>query len=292
MHSYMAHNGILSTVFFRLQDEKSHLEALLNSLPEGKEGILEEATARRATFATPSGTNTPIGTPGIGLPVTPGVTFPIADGSTAYEDPSRTRLTSNGHGGSSSATSSSLDPAADLRRRSILKHQKKTEGLPAPSSDLPQGTSLEPSHNTTPHAPQEPNVLSYSSNSKVALLARNIDAMEDELKSNGAEGTVWPQNVTYWNYADYIFLPTLVYQLEYPRTNTCVFLSSSVMGELMSGRRRPLVVLEKIAATFGTFSLIYTITEHYIMPYTPKSGDSLLSSFFNLALPMMVNYLL
>lgn len=55
---------------------------------------------------------------------------------------------------------------------------------------------------------------------------------------------------------------------------------------------RPLVVLEKIAATFGTFSLIYTITEHYIMPYTPKPGDSLLNSFFNLALPMMVNYLL
>jgi sterol O-acyltransferase len=57
-------------------------------------------------------------------------------------------------------------------------------------------------------------------------------------------------------------------------------------------RRRPLVVLEKIAATFGTFSLIYTITEHYIMPYTPKPGENIIISFFNLALPMMVNYLL
>lgn len=55
---------------------------------------------------------------------------------------------------------------------------------------------------------------------------------------------------------------------------------------------RPLVVLEKIAATFGTFSLIYTVTEYYILPYTPKPGESLLISFFNLALPMMVNYLL
>jgi sterol O-acyltransferase len=55
---------------------------------------------------------------------------------------------------------------------------------------------------------------------------------------------------------------------------------------------RPWVVLEKTAATFGTFSLIYLITEHYIMPYTPKPGESLLKSFVNLALPMMVNYLL
>lgn len=54
----------------------------------------------------------------------------------------------------------------------------------------------------------------------------------------------------------------------------------------------PLVVLEKIAATFGTFSLIYTITEHYIMPFTPKPGDSFVKNFVNLALPMMVNYLL
>lgn len=57
-------------------------------------------------------------------------------------------------------------------------------------------------------------------------------------------------------------------------------------------RMRPWVVLEKTAATFGTFSLIYLITEHYIMPYTPKPGESLLKSFVNLALPMMVNYLL
>jgi sterol O-acyltransferase len=65
------------------------------------------------------------------------------------------------------------------------------------------------------------------------------------------------------------------------------------MGQkYLTGSMRPLVVLEKIAATFGTFSLIYTITEHYIMPYTPKPGESLLKSFFNLALPMMVNYLL
>lgn len=55
---------------------------------------------------------------------------------------------------------------------------------------------------------------------------------------------------------------------------------------------RPLYIVEKIFATFGVFSLIYLITEHYIMPFTPKAEDSMLKSFVNLALPMVVNYLL
>lgn len=54
----------------------------------------------------------------------------------------------------------------------------------------------------------------------------------------------------------------------------------------------PFVVLEKIIATFGTFSLIYLITEHYILPFLPKPEDSMFKSFLNLALPMIVNYLL
>jgi sterol O-acyltransferase len=55
---------------------------------------------------------------------------------------------------------------------------------------------------------------------------------------------------------------------------------------------RPLYVVEKVFATFGVFSLIYTITEHYIMPFAPKPGDALFKSFLNLALPMVFNYLL
>ena len=55
---------------------------------------------------------------------------------------------------------------------------------------------------------------------------------------------------------------------------------------------RPLYVLEKVFATFGVFSLIYTLTEHYIMPHIPKPGDPLLRAYANLALPMVINYLL
>jgi hypothetical protein len=57
-------------------------------------------------------------------------------------------------------------------------------------------------------------------------------------------------------------------------------------------RMRPVYVVEKVFATFGVFSLIYTITEYYILPYMPVPGESLLKAYMELAVPMIVNYLL
>ena len=262
MHSYMAHNGMLATVFFRLKQERQALAELVDSLPGGREAVLEEAAARRATLEAQEA-STPVGTPGT---VTPGADInPLSRAAAIY----------------SSQSSPGATPEPELRRRSNARPGNRrsklaTDALPKPDPNLPHGTSLEPAAVITPHDEKTPSALAWSSNERVALLARNVDAMEEELKSNGAKGLVWPQNVTYAHFLDYLCIPTLVYQLEYPRTDTM----------------RPLVVLEKIVATFGTFSLIYLITEHYIMPYTPQPGDSLLKSFINLALPMMINYLL
>jgi sterol O-acyltransferase len=167
----------------------------------------------------------------------------------------------------------------ELRLRSTRRKRSTmvaVDQLPPPAKDLPKGTSLEPSHTISPHEPTGPAQLVWSSDPRVAMLARNIDAMRDELRSNGPKDIVWPENVTYKNFIEFMFFPTLVYQLEYPRTTT----------------RRPLYILEKVLATFGTFSLIYTVTEHYIMPYTPKPGDSLVHSFTQLAIPMIINFLL
>jgi len=251
----MAHNGMLATVYFRLKTERGDLIKLVDSLPGGREAVIEEASARRVQLEAQEAGTTPIGTPSAVLEQSP--------------------LARAG------AVTPTGNRESDLRRRSITQSAKKkgapaTDSLPHPDPDLPHGTSLEPAYEISTYGIPAPSELAWSPNERVALLARNIDAMEEELKSNGANRLIWPQNVTYGHFLDYLFIPTLVYQLEYPRT--------TVM--------RPWVVLEKVAATFGTFSLIYLITEHYIMPYTPKPGDSLLKSFINLALPMMVNYLL
>lgn len=45
-------------------------------------------------------------------------------------------------------------------------------------------------------------------------------------------------------------------------------------------------------ATFGTFALLYTVTERFILPYTPTSDQPFLRSLIDLALPFMICYLL
>lgn len=45
-------------------------------------------------------------------------------------------------------------------------------------------------------------------------------------------------------------------------------------------------------ATFGTFALLYTVTESFILPLTPTSEQSFFRSLLDLALPFMVAYLL
>lgn len=231
----MAHNGMLATVYFRLQEEKDELVRLTGSLPGGKEGALREAEARRAELEEQQARFnegvTPAGTPG---PATPGTGAITPSGTTSYTDPSeafRRYLVKMADSDTTSADpfrrlSEGSADGNEMRLRSALKPKKKkstlvNDAIPKPQPGLPVGTSLEPSHNTTPRHIRPPAPLAWSPNERVALLARNIDAMEDELKSNGAKGLVWPQNVTYGHFFDYFFLPTLVYQLEYPRTSLC-----------------------------------------------------------------------
>jgi sterol O-acyltransferase len=231
MHSYMAHNGMLATVFYRIKSERRELDEYLSTLPGGREAALAEAAKHQAELEARAASGdgvTPTGTPGISTPptMTPGtfnnLTPGHAAGMTSYEVPAEAlRGQLNGAAASSrSDTMIGLVPGAEIRRRPVRRSNTASDALPAPQANLPHGTSLEPSHSTTPHAPRAPNPLAWSSNERVAILTRNIDAMEDELRSNGAKGLVWPQNVTYRHFADYLFIPTLVYQLEYPRTST------------------------------------------------------------------------
>lgn len=57
-------------------------------------------------------------------------------------------------------------------------------------------------------------------------------------------------------------------------------------------RIRPLYVLEKTLATFGTFTLLVLIVEHFILPNMPRSDQTFFASVLDLALPFCVCYLL
>ncbi|TFY75945.1 hypothetical protein EWM64_g8065, partial [Hericium alpestre] len=150
-----------------------------------------------------------------------------------------------------------------------------------PASDTSPASPASPASDTSPSEPNhpqppKPHPLVDHPDEAIAAMAAEYSDMDGELVSTGPEYVRWPENITFKNFAVYLLIPTLVYDLEYPRTN----------------RIRPLYIFEKTVATFGTFALLYTVTEAFIIPLTPTPDQSFAKSLLNLSLPFMVAYLL
>ncbi|KAK3847374.1 MAG: MBOAT, membrane-bound O-acyltransferase family-domain-containing protein [Linnemannia gamsii] len=116
--------------------------------------------------------------------------------------------------------------------------------------------------------PSDPTTINASQ------LAAEIEDLRSDLKCQNGE--LWPVNVTVANFWDYLLVPSLIYELQYPRTS----------------RIRPLYVFEKSVATLGTFTLLYLTTEHYIYPVVFDPTISPLRALVLLLIPFMMNYLM
>ncbi|KAJ6581587.1 MBOAT, membrane-bound O-acyltransferase family-domain-containing protein [Mycena capillaripes] len=162
------------------------------------------------------------------------------------------------------------------------------EGVSTSYVDVPTAAALrqrlvavsEASKTTQPEekpvSSTSPHVLVDHQDESISAMAKDYSELEGELTSSGPYKVTYPNNLTMKNFAVYQLIPTLVYELEYPRTD----------------RIRPLYVFEKTVATFGTFALLYTMTESFILPLTPHAGDSFFRALLDLSLPFMVAYLL
>ncbi|KAL1636089.1 Sterol O-acyltransferase 2 (Sterol-ester synthase 2) [Neofusicoccum ribis] len=69
----------------------------------------------------------------------------------------------------------------------------------------------------------------------------------------------YPKNLTITNYIDYLFCPTLCYELEYPRTQ----------------RIRKMELFFKTLAVFGCIFLLTFVTEQYVMPTLDHAAEQL-----------------
>ncbi|KAJ1329210.1 sterol O-acyltransferase [Microdochium nivale] len=69
----------------------------------------------------------------------------------------------------------------------------------------------------------------------------------------------YPQNLTWANYLDYLFCPTLCYELEYPRNKSINWTS----------------LMAKIVAVFGCIFLLTIISEEFILPVLQDSNARL-----------------
>ncbi|KAG9645258.1 acyl-CoA/sterol acyltransferase, partial [Aureobasidium melanogenum] len=83
------------------------------------------------------------------------------------------------------------------------------------------------------------------------IIEEEIAALDKELKGKAqSDDKAYPNNLTISNFADWTILPTLVYELEYPRQEQINWW----------------YVLEKSMATFGTLCVMQVISQAYIYP--------------------------
>ncbi|KAG5973589.1 hypothetical protein E4U55_000386 [Claviceps digitariae] len=171
-------------------------------------------------------------------------------------------------------------PAANLRRGSI-------SGIP--TSMNPVSEKKRPSLSTG-HGHGHGHDDRYKSADEIQVLR---EALARELTSPMGNIT-YPTNLTWTNYVDYLFCPTLCYELEYPRTAHINWTSLNA----------------KIIATFGCIFLLTVVSEEFILPVlvdaqhrlappfpspTPSLSEALLilaESISWLLFPFMVIFLL
>ncbi|KAK7025238.1 O-acyltransferase [Favolaschia claudopus] len=238
-HSYMTVNGHLQVMSENSARLFQDLRKATDSVG-GWDQAIQDAEAHRSEIEAQNG-STEGSTPGVGTPeVSDSVNASYVDVATA--NALRQRLNAVSDRSKSDSTSTS----------SIEKEK------------------IEPFSTTNPHP------LVDHPNEAIAAMAKDYSELEEELTSHGPYPVTYPNNITFKNFAVYQLIPTLVYELEYPRTDTI----------------RPLYVFEKTVATFGTFALLYTMTESFILPLTPNAGDSFFRALLDLSLPFMIAYLL
>lgn len=99
---------------------------------------------------------------------------------------------------------------------------------PAPHEGLRRRTSRSRRHSSDPASPSIPSAdeapsegieaLTWHPDERVSQLAIDLADLDEALVSTGPQKIRYPDNVTLPNFLDYLLIPTLVYHLEYPRT--------------------------------------------------------------------------
>lgn len=78
------------------------------------------------------------------------------------------------------------------------------------------------------HRGAEPHPLLNHPDENISSLAKELSELQNDLTSPGPRYVTWPNNISWRDYAMYLLIPTLVYEMEYPRTDRYVLVHSSV----------------------------------------------------------------
>ncbi|KIK93518.1 hypothetical protein PAXRUDRAFT_34014 [Paxillus rubicundulus Ve08.2h10] len=265
VHSYIATNGYLQDVSQRSKHLLAHLRFLTaDSSIGGWDQALLDAEAQlqleSKQVTSERELQTQINTPDIEGVIMNSFTDP----QTA--DALRRRLV---------AVSQGAD--AGVGDAVVEDHTPNPTGHPTPGASTPVSSSISIVSTTPPTpTPAPDSILMHHPSQAISSTARELLELGSELVSTGPQRVTYPENLTWKNFCTYMLIPTLVYELEYPRTD----------------RIRLGYVVEKTIAFMGSFALLYTVTESFIIPLTPHPDQSFFRSLLDLALPFMISYLL
>lgn len=112
-----------------------------------------------------------------------------------------------------------------------------------------------------------------------SYLVNNRHFMVEKARKEGSttDVSLFPQNVTFGNFSDFLLIPSLVYELSYPRTE----------------KIRWNYLLEKILTGVGIFTVIHVIVDIYVSPVLIKSpSESTIEVVAELIIPFTVSYML
>lgn len=129
------------------------------------------------------------------------------------------------------------EKSGDLKKRKPFSNIKEEENEANNGVSTPLGSN-EIETADVKEVSEHP--LTHASNPDIAKVASEINELKSHITSQGPAKISYPNNVTLGNFLDYLLVPTLVYELEYPRTE----------------KVRLWYVIEKTLATFGTFYIL------------------------------------
>lgn len=150
--------------------------------------------------------------------------------------------------GTTAVSLASFDASSDLRNR-------RRSSQTGPGAGINEASNLS---YDTPEIASAAAAISSGAELTVAqtaaftqILTHELDILSAELNGKcSVTKNRYPKNLTITNWADWICLPTLVYELEYPRQEHINWY----------------YVAEKSAATFGTIFIMMVISQAYIYP--------------------------
>lgn len=201
VHSYLSVNGSLQHLTRQSQSLLDQMRKATQPLG-GWDHAINIAKERRAEFDAVSGISSTQGTPSGTPPVPAGSSTSYVDVKTANALRRRLSAVANsntaepfGNGDKSETSSTSSDGGL-----------KMVQQLPGTMADYVGDTTLSP-HPLVDH-PDE----------GIAAMAQDYTEMQTELTSSGPIYVTWPNNISWKNFTVYMLIPSLVYELEYPRT--------------------------------------------------------------------------